>query len=248
MFMNLWEKDSPLNDVRVRKALSLAINRQELASALIPGFGKLASCHTADVVFTEERCRPLPYDPAQAKALLADYLTDHPNANLELRVPSFPRQGFPEQHLANQAIAEYWKAIGVKTKIERVDFGTFYSQDWLPKKCSRCAPVLAVVQQPFTQGILEAFTHSEGSLSYVGDMDPELDRLLENTRLATTIEEYANWYFQANDRIEHEKFYHTGLFDADAVWAYDPKKHERWPMGTSFGDIGLRNLVTRAAQ
>jgi peptide/nickel transport system substrate-binding protein len=63
----------PLNDVRVRRALLMAVNRDEIAKGLFGGIGEPAlspipatlSEHTAGV-------RPLPYDTAGAKRLLSE--------------------------------------------------------------------------------------------------------------------------------------------------------------------------------
>jgi peptide/nickel transport system substrate-binding protein len=71
-YMAINTTDPPLNDVRVRQAINYAINRKAIASNLLKGI-----CIPADnIVFptsplysTAER---YPYDPAKAKALLAE--------------------------------------------------------------------------------------------------------------------------------------------------------------------------------
>lgn len=65
----------PLTDVRVRKAISLSIDRDEFNRVLSAGRGAwgLAGSNAWADLFTQEEARQiLPYDPAQAKRLLAE--------------------------------------------------------------------------------------------------------------------------------------------------------------------------------
>ncbi|MBI3327912.1 MAG: ABC transporter substrate-binding protein, partial [Nitrospinae bacterium] len=71
-FHGMGEKGAPLNDIRVRKAISLAVNREEMAKRFLHGYGKPISCHTADIVFKAEKCQPFPFNPVEAKSLLAE--------------------------------------------------------------------------------------------------------------------------------------------------------------------------------
>ena len=69
-----WNSRNPLfEDVNVRHALTMAIDRQQIVDALLYGYGTLA---TADVMpfqweFDEE-LEPWPYDPERAKEVLAE--------------------------------------------------------------------------------------------------------------------------------------------------------------------------------
>jgi peptide/nickel transport system substrate-binding protein len=65
--------DSPLKDVRVRQALNYAVDRQAIADALMRGLVPPASQMTtrANPEY-DTSLPPYPYDPAKAKALLAE--------------------------------------------------------------------------------------------------------------------------------------------------------------------------------
>ena len=71
-FFDMWDPKSPWADQRVRKAASLAIDRKALSEAETLG----ASKPTGNVVLQSiEYALPIepdPYDPAQAKKLLAE--------------------------------------------------------------------------------------------------------------------------------------------------------------------------------
>lgn len=70
---NTLQKDSSLKDPRVRKALNLAVNRQAMVDQLLKGTVQPASqLAFAGAFGYDPNLKPLPYDPAAAKRLLAE--------------------------------------------------------------------------------------------------------------------------------------------------------------------------------
>ena len=70
-----------VNDVRVRRALSLAVNRQELIDQVLGGNPEPARWFSRPGLVAAPTLEAYPdlgvgYDPVQAYALLQDYLTD----------------------------------------------------------------------------------------------------------------------------------------------------------------------------
>jgi len=117
-----WFKNKTFatQDIRIRKAMSYAINRQELCDtyyrgtavpggkfALMPG-GKGAA---ADII------APDPYDPTQAKALMAE--ANYPAAFQDPVIHLYTTAGAGLDFM--QAIQGYWDAVGFQTKIEVVE-------------------------------------------------------------------------------------------------------------------------------
>ena len=101
-------------DVRVRQALNYAIDRKALADALGGGQGSPVS--TQFLVGADGYDASLnnyyPYDVAKAKQLLT--AAGYPQG-FEVTILSTPIAGLDT---VVQAVAGYWQAIGVKTKIE----------------------------------------------------------------------------------------------------------------------------------
>lgn len=69
----ITEKESPLKDVRVRRALNYAINREGISQGLLGGYAKMATQTTPSFAFGwNPDIEPWPYDPDRAKAMLAE--------------------------------------------------------------------------------------------------------------------------------------------------------------------------------
>ncbi len=69
--MNTLQK--PLNDVRVRRALNYAVDREAIVKSLLQGYGKTTGQpFSSGWLGYDPEIKPYPYDPAQAKKLLAE--------------------------------------------------------------------------------------------------------------------------------------------------------------------------------
>jgi peptide/nickel transport system substrate-binding protein len=109
-----WDPKSPWADPRVRKAASLAIDRQTLADAHMPGCGPNGSLGL-DGDPEAAHFPPDPYDPGRAKKLLDE--AGYPNGfHGGIYYPyDGPYWAYGEQ------VANYWKAIGIKCDLVLLD-------------------------------------------------------------------------------------------------------------------------------
>ena len=112
-----------LKDVRVRKAIAHAINRQEIVDGAMFGFGTPIGTHFAphhpDYVDLTGQSN---YDPDQSKALLAE--AGHAGGltlSLKLPPPSYARRG-------GEIIASQLRAVGIETKMENLEWSQWLEQ------------------------------------------------------------------------------------------------------------------------
>ncbi|MSO76397.1 MAG: ABC transporter substrate-binding protein [Alphaproteobacteria bacterium] len=116
---------NPLKDVRVRQALSYAINRQAIIDRVLEGAGTIAgNLLPAGFEGTSPNIKPDPFDPARAKALLKE--AGYPQGfQLTLHATN---DRYPNDDKVAQAIAQMWARIDVKTEIETQPNATFFTQ------------------------------------------------------------------------------------------------------------------------
>jgi peptide/nickel transport system substrate-binding protein len=107
-----WDPKSPWSDPRVRKAASLALDRQTLANVHMPGVDLAGSL---DLSGASGDFPPDPYDPQQAKRLLAE--AGYPNGfNAG---PFYPWDSGYWPY--GEQIASYWRALGIRTETVLLD-------------------------------------------------------------------------------------------------------------------------------
>lgn len=113
---------NPLLDVRVRQALSLAINRTGLAERILQGAATPANqWMPKDTFGYNAEIKDIPNDAAQAKKLLAE--AGFPEGfQLTLHVPN---DRYPQGPETAQAVAQFWTRIGVKTQVEVVPWAVY---------------------------------------------------------------------------------------------------------------------------
>jgi peptide/nickel transport system substrate-binding protein len=130
---NMWATDAagkrldknPLQDVRVRRALSLAINRDGIKDRVMDGFaaptGQLMPTGASGF---EPAIKPDPYDPEAAKKLLAE--AGFPNGfGITLHGPN---NRYVNDAKILEALAQMWTRVGVKTQVEAMPAATFFGR------------------------------------------------------------------------------------------------------------------------
>jgi len=113
---------NPLLDARVRKALSLAINRKALVDRILQGAATEANqWMPADTYGYNPDIKNIPNDVNQAKKLLAD--AGYPQGfKLTIHVPN---DRYPQAPETMQAVAQFWTRIGVKTQVEVLPWASY---------------------------------------------------------------------------------------------------------------------------
>jgi peptide/nickel transport system substrate-binding protein len=106
--------DSPLQKKAVRRAMTMAVNRDLIVDKILGGAGKVASQGATPIVFGyNPDLKPLPYDPVTAKKLLAD--AGYPNG-LSFTMLTTPSAIGAETEI-HQRIAADLAEIGVNVEI-----------------------------------------------------------------------------------------------------------------------------------
>ncbi|MGE5268221.1 MAG: ABC transporter substrate-binding protein [Thiohalocapsa sp.] len=165
-FFDMWDPKSPWHDERVRKAASLAIDRKAISDAETLG----ASKPTGNVVLKSFEfavpIEPDPYDPEQAKKLLA--AAGYPGG-----FDAGDLYPWPPYFSTGEAIASYLGAIGIKTRIRTMERAAFYGALPTKKLHGICVCIAASPGNASTR--MAPIVPSSGQFAYGGW--PELDAL-----------------------------------------------------------------------
>src|SRR5437588_1169342 len=203
-FFDMWDPKSPFADQRVRKAASLAIDRQALSDADTLG----ASKPNGNIVLKRfEYALPIEpdrYDPVQAKKLLAE--AGYPNgfdAGYLTPVPPYFASG--------EAIVGYLGAVGIKTKMRTMERAAFFAALGSKKLKGVCFCATAEYGNASTR--MAVVVPSSGNLAYGGF--PDIDQLYQRQLTETEHAKRGPMLQEIqNTLIERTRFAHI----CDYIW------------------------------
>ena len=197
-FVNLNLNDAALQDVNVRKALSLAINRQEIVDTILSGAGTAASGWLAPQTPGHDKsASAFPYDPDQAKQLLATAGVS--GLSLTCKV----RAGLSQKYMV--AIQSYWAAVGVSLDVQVEDNGVWAS-DWSDGNLQVTAlgwfPLYADADNHMYTYFYSANAAKKSSFYN----NPEFDKLVSDARVEQDGDKRADLYKQADDILTRQDY------------------------------------------
>ncbi len=112
----------PLDDVRVRRAIAKAIDRQAIVDGAMFGLGTPIGSHFAPHHPSYEDLTAInAYDPEGAKALLAEAGAEGLTLSLKLPPPVYARRG-------GEIVAAQLRAVGIKTEIVPLEWAGWLEQ------------------------------------------------------------------------------------------------------------------------
>jgi len=116
---------NPFRDARVRKALSMAINRDAIAERVMEKKAVPAAQLLPDFFFgTSKKLKPQKYDPEGAKKLLAE--AGYPNG-FAMTIHG-PNNRYINDDKVAQAIAQFYSRAGIDAKVETMPSNVYFTR------------------------------------------------------------------------------------------------------------------------
>jgi len=191
-------KVPPLDDVRVRQALVMALDRKTISQALTNGLAKPASNPYGDGSWV--KCKDdgaLPYDVEKAKALIKDYGKPVEFKKLYTATPRGRASGQVEQQL--------WKQVGANMELEMIDQATFPARGFT-RQFQVIGWRIVDLADPDPQMFANFYTGSPANLAQYSN--PELDALLLKARTTADIDKRIDLYCEISRLINKEAIWY----------------------------------------
>ena len=178
-------------DIRVRKAIALAINKQELIDILFFGHGKICNGPFMPKTFAYNNSVKSEYNPKKAIQLLkeAGYDKNHPlfftittNSNNDIRVN------------AVQIIQHQLSKVGVKVKIRTMEWQAFLNTVVMPRKFDAIVLGWSLSLTPDAYSIWHSDGAKKGGFNLVSYKNREVDRLIKEAEVTIDREKIAKYY------------------------------------------------------
>lgn len=183
-----------LDDIRIRKAIAHAINRQDIIDGAMFGYGTPIGTHyaphqSAYVDLTANSA----YDPDQSRALLAEAAPDGVKLRLMLPPPVYARRG-------GEIIAAQLRDVGIETEITNLEWAQWIEQVFKGKDfdltiVSHTEPAdINIYARPdyYFQYDRPEFQELNATLEVTSDPDQRAELLAEMQKIIA--EDYVNGY------------------------------------------------------
>jgi peptide/nickel transport system substrate-binding protein len=214
-FPEQWGKaKSPWQDRRVRLAVNLALDRQAVNQAERLGYSRVTGSIIPSVMDFALKLDPYPYDPGQARRLLAE--AGYPNGfDAGDLTPVPPFTTFAE------SVGGYLAAVGIRTRVRSMERATFF-EAWRTKKLSGII-MGASAGLGNAAARLEAFVIGSGTYAYGGY--PDIDELFrqqaqerDRRRREAMLHQIQRWMY--------ERVMHAPIFEPASLHGVGPRVEE----------------------
>ncbi len=194
VYLRIDNADAPTSDIRVRKALNAAIEREAFIGTVLPDGTELAVAMTPPTTLGwNPDLSPPAYDPELAKTLLAEAKADGVDVSLPIEIVA-RTENFPNVTEVSEALVQMFNEVGFNATLRMVEVAEheqYYSKPYPESEATR----LVLAQHDNSRGD-PAFSMffkyaSQGTQSGVND--PKVDDLIARASAATGEERAALW-------------------------------------------------------
>ena len=197
---------NPLQDLRVREAIDLAIDRKALAEVAMEGLGKPVNQMVTPSIFGYNKALgPRKYDPAAARKLLAD--AGYPNG-FRLQF-SFTQDRLPGDRQVGTSIAQMLAAIGIDAQANAQPAAVFFPARTRGEySMSMSGWGTLTGEANYT---LSSLAHSNdkerkmGAFNVLGYKNPAMDKLLQDAAIEMDDNKRRKLLEDANALLEKDR-------------------------------------------
>lgn len=188
-YMGFNLKHKPFDDIRVRKAINYAIDKQEIIDGVYLGLGiNIASPYKPGTRWSNPDLQPYAYDPAKARALLkeAGFVDTDGDGIIERDGKPFKFEIITNQNKEREKsavlIQRRLKEIGIDVNIRAIEWASFISRFIKTGDFDVVVLGWGLGLDPDQYNIWHSSQQAPGQFNFVGYNNPTIDKLLEQGR------------------------------------------------------------------
>lgn len=216
-------KNGITNDVRVRRAINMAVDKQMLIDAFLDGYGTPIDTLQGKLSFGyDPDLKGYPYDPEQAKKLLAEAGVK-PGTEITINY----RASKPTFAEISQAMTAFLGNIGLKAKLKPIE-DNVYLTETVPKGQTDELFQFGWGGWTFDFDNTAYLTYHTGERWNPYGTSAEMDALLEKQRKSVDQVERLRLLREIGS-LAHEQAYHLPLYNEMAVYAVSNKVENFMP-------------------
>jgi peptide/nickel transport system substrate-binding protein len=189
-FMAYNLKNSLFTDQRVRQAIAHAVNRQEIIDGVLLGLGKTATGpYKPGTWACNPRVRDYPYDPAKARAMLAEAGWADADGDGVLEKGGRPfafeiitNQGNEVRAKCAEIIQQRLAEVGIRVKIRVVEWAAFVNDFINKRKFDATILGWTIPMEPDLYDVWHSSKTGERELNFISYRNAEVDGLIVRAR------------------------------------------------------------------
>lgn len=230
-----WNNANPLfQSKRVRQALTMAIDRQEIIDNLLYGFGKPCTGPIPPILewAYNSRVKPFAFDPQKAKQMLAEEGWKDRDGDGWLDKDGTPFEFTVKTNMDNQVrvdaltmIQDDLKEIGVKVTPRLLEW-TVYVNDVFGGNFEACIAGWSARLSPDPTAVFHS--KSTDQFNFVSYANPRVDQLIESGRVEFDRDKAQKIWYEFQELIYSDQPY-TFLFWFDRIVAIHKRFHDVHP-------------------
>lgn len=183
-------KHAPFDDIRVRRAINYAIDKQELIDGVLLGLGEpIAAPYKPGTRWVNPQLKPYPYDPNKAKQLLkeagfedhdGDGILDRDGKPLSFEILTNQNK---QREMSAVLIQRRLKEIGIDVKIRVLEWASFLGRYIKTGDFDVVVLGWSLSLDPDQFSIWHSSQNKPGQFNFINYNNPQVDKLLEQGRL-----------------------------------------------------------------
>lgn len=194
----------PLDQLKVRQALDMAIDKPAIIQAVYQSAGQLAQNALPPAQWSyDPSIKDAPHDPAKARALLKEAGVA-PGTTINLWAMTVQRASNPNARMSAQMIQQDWAKVGITANIVSYEWGEYIKRAKNGEHDVMIYGWTGDNGDPDNWlGVLYSCAAVKGS-NYAKWCNPQYDQLVQKAKLSSDRDERLKWYQQAQKILKDQ--------------------------------------------